>query len=348
MKEKLLNLSIIFVGILSGGILLFVSVKYILPVLLPFIIAGLVVVMIKPASERLSKKAKIPERVLRLMMSLFVTLIAVSAVTLVLWQATAAVWHFLSDIGEGNRLYELLMALMSPSRPIFGDIFPEELALRISETLGSLLSGALSSLASGVTSIAAAVPQAFLFIIVTLISLIYFALDYDRISRFAVSLLPGRAKNFLSNLRRNVAKVAGKYLRSYSLIMLITYATLLVGFFLLGVKQAPIIALFVAFLDILPVIGVGTVLVPWSVFELATGNKFLGIGLLVLFIVNALIRQISEPKIVGKSLDLHPIITLMLLYVGYDLFGFAGMILLPMLAVGVSAALKKDSAAEVG
>ena len=92
----------------------------------------------------------------------------------------------------------------------------------------------------------------------------------------------------------------------------------------------------------------GTVLVPWAVIEISVGGRLLGIGLLVLFVVNTLIRQLIEPRIVGKNLDIHPILTLIMLYVGYSLFGVIGLILLPVIAVSISAALRKDDATEVG
>ena len=349
MKEKFLNFATLSLGILSGGILIFVAVKYVLPVLSPFIIAWLVATVTRKPAKRLSESLKIPERVLRLMMSLFITFIAILAIGTALWQVTSAVWRFLSDIGEGNRLYELLMSLLSPERPILGDILPEELALKIGETLGSFLTTLLSSLASGVTAIAGAIPQVFLFIVVTLISLVYFALDYDRIGGFISSLLPKKASGAFSRVADGTLSVLGKYLRSYSLILIITYVTVFIGFMLLRVEHALVIAIFVALLDILPVIGVGTVLVPWSIFELASGNRFLGIGLLVLFVVNAVIRQLAEPKIVGKNLNLHPIITLIMLYVGYALFGFAGLLLLPILSVVIGVLLNDDnSTAQVG
>ena len=122
---------------------------------------------------------------------------------------------------------------------------------------------------------------------------------------------------------------------------------MLCGFLVLRVSQAPIIALIVAALDILPIIGVGTVLVPWSVFEIARGNVAVGVGLIILFLVNEVIRQFSEPKIVGKSLNIHPLLTLLLLYLGYSLFGISGLILIPVI-IAVLGLVKKDEAADVG
>lgn len=347
MKDKISRYALYSVGILSGGILLLALVRYVVPVLSPFIIAWLIATVTDGPARRLSKGIKAPARIIRLLLSLLTVFTVASGVVLIIWQATAAVWAFLTDFGEGNRLYELISTLFSRGIFVFGDGFPEELAARISETVGAILSSALSALASGVTAAARAIPQAFLFLIVTVISLIYFALDYDRIGRFVASLLPERTANALGRLRGGIISVLGKYVRSYSLIMLITYITIFLGLTVLGAEHAAVIALFVAILDLLPIIGVGTVLIPWGIFELATGNQFLGVGLIILFVVNAVIRQLAEPKIIGKSLDLHPILTLMMIYVGYSLFGVAGLIFLPVLAVCISIALKKDDSAEI-
>jgi predicted PurR-regulated permease PerM len=129
--------------------------------------------------------------------------------------------------------------------------------------------------------------------------------------------------------------------------MLITYLTILVGLWVLRIEHAPVVALFIAILDMLPVIGVGTVLVPWGIFEIATANRFLGIGLILLFVVNTVIRQFTEPRIVGKSLNLHPLITLMAIYIGYALFGIIGIFVLPVIAVSISAILKRDNSTEI-
>ena len=103
----------------------------------------------------------------------------------------------------------------------------------------------------------------------------------------------------------------------------------------------------IALLDLLPVIGVGTVLIPWGIFALATGNKILGIGLILLFVANTVIRQFAEPRIVGKSLNLHPLITLMAIYIGYALFGFIGVFILPVIAVSISAMLNGNNTTEI-
>ncbi|MBQ7325884.1 MAG: AI-2E family transporter [Clostridia bacterium] len=347
MKENLRYLALLSVGTLSAGILLICFIKYLFPVLTPFLIAWLVASVTVTPAKRLAERIKAPERIIRLVSSLLIALIFVASAVLILWRTTTALWSFLVDISEQNRLYDLLTTLLSKDIPFLGGILPEELASRVSEAFDSVISSVLSTVAGWVTTLAGGVPQLFFFMLVTLISLVYFALDYDKITDFVKSALPEKAVSLLSKCRTGVITVLKKYVLSYSLIMLITYITLLTGFLILGISHAAVVALFIAILDILPVLGVGTVLVPWSIYELAVGNGALGIGLIVLFVVNSVIRQLSEPKIVGKSLDIHPLLTLIMLYVGYSLFGIFGMLLLPVAAVCISSVLKGNKAADV-
>ena len=347
MKEKISHLALISVGILSTAILLFCFIEYVFPVLLPFIIAWIVASVTVGPAKRLSAKIKTPEKIIRLVISVLFTLIFIATGMLVIWRTTTSLWQFLVDISEQNQLYDLLSRVLSKDVPFFGELLPPELATRISDAFGSLISSGMSFIAEWVTALAGGVPRLFLFLLVTLISLVYFSLDYDKISAFVKSYLPKNLSELLSRLRSSIVLVLKKYVLSYSLILMITYATLLVGLLLLGVEHAAVVAFFIALLDVLPIIGVGTVLIPWSIYELAIGDSALGIGLILLFLANAVIRQISEPKIVGKSLDLHPIITLITLYVGYALFGLWGMLLLPVAAVCISTALKGDNAAKV-
>ena len=112
--------------------------------------------------------------------------------------------------------------------------------------------------------------------------------------------------------------------------MLITFCETLIGFLIMGVEYAFLMATLVAFVDILPIFGAGTVLIPWAIFSLLTSNTPLGIGLLVLYAVTLVVRQFIEPKIVGTTLGIHPLATLASVYLGLSFFGFWGLILGPM------------------
>lgn len=348
MLKKLKDYSIIAVGAIAAAALALLALKYLLPVLLPFIIAWLIATLTRAPAERLASHGRVPASVFRLMLSLLLTALIFGTLTLIIWQITAAAWRFLTSFGEGNRLYDIIVALTSPDFSFLGISLPPELADKISEALGSVLSSAITALADSVRKVAMGVPNILFFLLVTVISLIYLSLDLERVNRFLRSLLPRGAGERFAKIRDGAFSTVKKYILSYALLTAITYAIMLVGFLILGIKNAPLIALIVSLLDILPVIGVGTVLVPWSILELATGNLFLGIGLLVLFIVNTVIRQLAEPKIVGKSLGLHPLATIVTLYAGYSLFGILGLILAPLVSVILNVVLNENKTASVG
>ncbi|MBQ7387078.1 MAG: AI-2E family transporter [Clostridia bacterium] len=340
-RQKLEFFVLVLVGIISGGFLAVIALRYILPIIAPFAIAWLVAMAVRAPSKKISKRVHIPERLVRLLLSVLSVMLAFSAIFVGVWQGAAAVWRFLSDMGEGG-FYEVISAIARvPIAERLG--IPDELYARFEEAVSSMLSSALSFIASAVTSLVGFVPKALFFILITVIALIYFSLDLERINSFVRDILPAKVSSKISEIRVGFFVVCKKYVASYLLLTLITFALMLAGFLLVGVKHAFLIAVVVALLDVLPVIGVGTVLVPWSVYCFISGNATLGIGLAVLFVVNTVLRQIIEPKILGKSLDMHPILTLLLLYAGYALLGILGILLVPLAALAVGMILNRKS-----
>ena len=127
-------------------------------------------------------------------------------------------------------------------------------------------------------------------------------------------------------------------------MFLLTFAELSLGFFLLRIGYPFLLALLTALLDILPILGVGIILLPFALFSLVTGHVGRGVGLLVLYAAITVIRQIAESHLVGKSLGLHPILMLVSFYVGLGLFGVAGFLLGPAIAMLAKALFEQREA----
>ena len=348
MTERLkLAVYVLFI-LLAGGVVAFILFKHVLPVMLPFIIAWCIAGAMKRPAEALAKRVRIPERLLRLILSLIAVGAFFALIFIGAWRLISSLWGFLSDFGEGNALYDLLVRLGQTEIPFLDGGLPEELAGRLRDAINSVISSGVTALGGIATSVGAALPGALLFVLVTVTTLVYFALDLERINAFALHCIPAGMHDLLLRLGANIRYLARQYIRSYLILMLITFGLVLSGLLLIGVSYAPLIALVIALLDALPVIGAGTVLLPWSIFELAMGRHGVGIGLAVLFVVNTVVRQILEPKIVGKSLDMHPVLTLLVLYVGYSLLGLGGVLLTPAIALLLAALLgKEDHSAKV-
>lgn len=142
----------------------------------------------------------------------------------------------------------------------------------------------------------------------------------------------GEKRGIITGLKENVLGTLGKFLRAYTLIISITFLELSTGFWIIGIPNAVLFGLVVAIIDIMPILGTGAVLIPWSVVALIMGNTKVGLGMLFLYIIITVVRQVLEPKIVGQQIGLHPLVTLILMYVGAQLMGVLGLFALPIMA----------------
>ena len=130
-------------------------------------------------------------------------------------------------------------------------------------------------------------------------------------------------------MRTQLREIFCKYLRAYLLLLGVTLVCLFLGFLILGIDYALLLAFLIALADLLPVIGVGTVMIPWGLILLLQRSFYHGFGILLLYLAVALMRQVMEPRLVGKSLGIHPLLSLLATYVGFRLFHVLGMLLAP-------------------
>ena len=212
-----------------------------------------------------------------------------------------------------------------------------------SQPSGSLLShfgldlSSLKTPLSGVISTASKVPSVLIAIAITFIATVFIASDYDRIVNFIKRQLPSQRRETLSKTKDLTITTISKMLKAYCLIICITCTELFIGLSalkLLGIYNGGYvftIALVTAIVDILPILGSGTILIPWGIASLLTDKTGLGIGILVIYAIITVLRQYIEPKLVAGQLGLPPIATLMGMYIGLKLFGVLGMFILPFM-----------------
>lgn len=192
---------------------------------------------------------------------------------------------------------------------------------------------------SGIWSTAKQIPTMFVAFIITIIATCFMSSDYDNMVLFIKRQMPPSKKGALSTSKRILFSSLGKLIKSYIIIIFITFAEMVIGLNVLKIigvyNSGYIIAicLIVALVDILPVLGTGTIMIPWALYSLFTGNYGLGIGLLIIYAVISVIRQIVEPKLVASNLGLPPIATIASMYIGLQIFGFIGMFLMPITLV---------------
>lgn len=169
-------------------------------------------------------------------------------------------------------------------------------------------------------------------LIFTVISSFFFTLDLERVTKFILRQFRPERRNMILEIVISSKVVIWKILCVYALMMTITFFELYAGFTILNIPMAPLLALLVAIVDILPVLGTGTVLIPWGLILLILGDTVLGVGILLLYLIITVVRQTLEPKIIGQQVGLHPIITLLCIYAGAQLIGVVGIFAFPVIA----------------
>ena len=163
-----------------------------------------------------------------------------------------------------------------------------------------------------------------------IISTFFIAIDYQRLTGFCMQQLSDGAKEIFVQIKQYIVGTLFVCIRSYLLIMSITFVELSIGLSVLNVRHALLVAFFIAIFDILPVLGTGGIMIPWSVLTVVQGDLAMGLKLFVLYLIITVIRNIIEPKIVGGQLGLHPVVTLSSMFAGAQLFGALGLFGFPI------------------
>lgn len=316
---------------------LWLTAKLLLPVGLPFLLGYLLSCAARPPAVWLQKRLRAPA-----WLASFLTVTPVCAAVIA---GLFLLGRFAVTELEGlaRRLPALLSSLEAPLADLQEKLLrltaglPDAAAAAASQWLNRLFEG--GSVIAGTVSerllrlageLIACLPDCFLFLLTTLLSAYLFSSQRAQLLAAVRRRVPEAWIGRFHDFRRRLKAALGGYCRAQLLLTVLTFSVLTVGLLLLRVGNAPLIAAVVALIDALPVFGSGTVLIPWSVVSFLRGESFLGVGLLALYAVAAVSRAVMEPRLLGRQIGMHPLLTLLSLYAGFRLFGVMGMILLPI------------------
>jgi sporulation integral membrane protein YtvI len=210
---------------------------------------------------------------------------------------------------------------------------PIEVTNNIETFLASLsnhLIKILNSFIKLIFSTAISIPEAVVFIIVTVLSTYFLSSDREKIYGYFRARLPKSLVQSIVNVRNDLFSALFGYIKAQFILMSITFFELFTGFMIIHINQPLAIALAIGLIDALPILGAGSVLIPWLIYEFLTGNAKLGSSLLIIYIIVLIVRQMIEPKILSYHIGIHPLLTLIAMYTGLKLFGILGLILGPI------------------
>lgn len=177
------------------------------------------------------------------------------------------------------------------------------------------------------------VPNIIIYVIITFLATLFLVTDRRTITRYLTDMFPNELVKKVSNVITKSFKSLGSYLKAMCIMICITFVELLIAFSILKQPYPLTLALIVAIVDALPILGTGTILIPWAVYSAITGNIGFGVALLVVYLVITVVRQLIEPKVVSQNIGVHPFVTLLAMYIGFKIFGLFGLIVGPVIMV---------------
>lgn len=315
-----------------------VGVLFLLPRLffffMPFVAGWIIALIASPLVRFFEEKVKLKRKA----GSAFVIVVIIALVVLVIYIVCAQLFEQI--MGLARALPEMLEGMEADLESIGKNLnlllarLPGDFQLNLGgqgveldSYLGELLERFGSPTIEAAGNLAKLLPGFFIGMIMALLSAYFFVAERHQLNDWFRKHMPASVQMRYRVIRHSLGKSVGGYFKAQLKIEVWMYFLLLLGLGILRVNYFGLIALVIAILDFLPFLGTGTVLIPWAVIRILTAQYKTAIGLLVIWGVGQLARQLIQPKIVGDSIGVPPLPTLFLLYVGYKVSGVIGMIL---------------------
>ena len=347
MKKEAVTYIKVILNLLTALVILLLSI-FLLPraifFFMPFIIGWMISLIASPLVRFLEEKLRIRRKAVSafvIIAVLAVVILLVYSLVVKLARETAAFVNELPIMWKGieaefaqiganlEGVYKRLPVDVQEKLAAFGS--------NLGDYFSDFVSGIGTPTFTAVGNFAKQLPDIFMAVIMTLLSSYFFVADKNYLAEFTKKYMPGAVYYRLGLIRRSFTNAIGGYFKAQFKIEVWIYILLLIGLLILKVDYAFLIAFGIAFIDLLPVFGAGTIMVPWAVVEILSGEYKMAVGLVIIWLISQLIRQVIQPKIMGDSIGFEPIPTIFLLYIGYRLGGVLGMIMaLPIVIIMVN------------
>ena len=336
-EKKIFLLNLAYISVIS--VIVFLTVKFMLAYLMPFIIGLIIAYIVQKPSKFIAKKLNINQGYCAALLAVLLYLLIVVIIFLFGWivysngnQIIEKAGNFFSVATEGMGdisiwLKNIMGNLNEQTKNTFIGFFTDSI-----KSIGSTITNILTSFVGGIIK---NLPTFFVSSAVTVVASCYIAKDYSLLAKFLYNLINKEKYNKILVIKNIISKNILKLTSGYLILLLITFIELIVGFFCLGIKHPFLVAVIVSLVDLLPVLGTGTVLLPWSLFSFYTDDMTIGIGLIVLYLLISFVRNFSEPKIIGKKIGINPLFTLASMFVGIKVAGIAGLFVFPLVLIVV-------------
>ena len=331
------------------GVALWLGSKYFLPLLLPFLLGALAALAAEPAVVFLHRRLKLPRFLsagLGVTATILLLLGLVWALGAVLLRQVTKMAYSLPDLGatarQGMTVLSDWVIGMTQQAPEGVQPMLTGAALRMFDDGNALVDQVTQRVPGAVAAVLGKVPDSALGVATGLLSAFMISARLPKLKGMLREKLHSSGLERYWPALQKAKQAALGWLKAQGMLMLLTWLTVSIGFWILGIGGGFLWAALVALVDAVPMLGTGIILLPWALVSFLQGQKLRALGLCALVGAATLLRTVLEPKLVGKQLGLDPLVTLLCLYVGYRLWGFLGLLFAPMLAGVLFSILKKE------
>jgi sporulation integral membrane protein YtvI len=323
-----------FIFAILVALFLMLVLPRILKFFLPFVIGWIVAMIANPLVQFLEKKVKIVRKHSSAIIIAMVILIIVGAATLLTVVIVKEAKGLMNDVPEivetvKEQFEQASRYIDKATAPL-----PDNIQAAISNAIDGLDNSVSEYMnrndllsVSSAGNLVGNVAEGFLAVIVTILSAYFFAAGRNELTAALRRKLPESIQNYWRLIFDNFKSAFGGYFKAQFKIMLVLTVIMFIGFEILQVGYSFLFAIGIAFLDLLPVFGTGAILWPWAIMDMLSGNYFRAIGLVVIYLICQIVKQVLQPKMVGDSIGLHPLATLIFMYIGYRFYGILGIII---------------------
>ena len=308
---------------------------------MPFLIAFIISLMIEPLIKYIMKKTKLTRRTSSIIIFIIVSIILLGIlawIIITLFSESSSLLQGLNDYFDkaSVQVQELIQRLNFDKIKLSDEVLNivQESSGDFLQTVSNWIRNALNGLINIVTKI----PEIAICVGITILALYFICVDKIYILDQIEYHLPKVWVKRLSNHLKDLIQTLGGYLKAEATLILVSFIISLIGLYILSflnfnIQYPLLMALFIGFVDALPILGSGTVMVPWAVVSGLNGDLSLGIAIVTLFIIMSIVRQFLEPKLVSKNIGVHPIFTLIAMYTGFKITGVIGLLIGPIVLI---------------
>lgn len=343
--------------VLAGALTLltvYLAAKYVIPeafswlrallaVLFPFILAAIFSIFMEPLVILFSNQGKV-SKTIAVPAAMFVFFGSIGTMlTLIILRLVKE----LSDLSEklpqkvGDAQY--LIDLWIKKGVLFYGALPKSVTSKLNETINSITANVqhwVRDLVNILLHIISSVPGGIMIIIISLIATYFFSKDREKITLVWLKIVPAPWGERVLVVSKQVAVAFQAYIRAQFILISITTLISIIGLSFIGTQYALTLGLIIGFFDMIPILGPGTIYIPWAIWAFVTSDVMLGLKLTSLYLLVMVVRAVLEAKVVAANLGMHPLAVLMAMYIGLKTIGVLGLILGPIMVIAIQAALK--------